>query len=191
VSDESMSNRDIAKALVLCVHGYKSLGHVIQRLRTLANKRFAHREIVVAMDNHGNEIGHTTRQNPEREARVADMAVLMGHLQNKKPEALEDVDVVRTGVTDEQVMSALRAAGLTDVEVRVRDVELNYLLKKSVRDKKPAAPGIELIKPVGTTNVYPAKDQVAAIEAALVSGEISLLTGELKQIEGGSGAEDA
>jgi hypothetical protein len=176
VSDElGISDRDISKALILGEYEHKRTGWFVQKVRALANERFAHREIVVAKDDHGNELGHTTRQNPERKSRVTDMAALMGHLQDENPDALEDVDVVRAGVTDAQVMAVLRAAGLTDVEVRVREVELNFLLKKSVRDKAPAAPGIEVYKPVGTTNVYPAKEQTAAIEAALAAGELSRL----------------
>jgi len=194
VSDEldGMSDRDLSKALVLGEYDYKRRGGVLQKLRAAANKRFAHREVVVAKDDNGNELGHTTRENPERRSRVTDMAALMGHLQDENPDALEDGDIVRAGVTDAQVMAVLRAAGLTDVEVRVREVKLNFLLKKSIRDKAPAAPGIEVYKPVGTTRAYPAKEQVAAIEAALAAGELTRLTDEVtKLIEGTNGTEDA
>jgi hypothetical protein len=182
----NMSNRDLAKAMVALTHAQKRIGPVLSRLRKLANERLASKEVVAAIAADGTVLGNITRTNPAREPFVEDWAVLMAHLQETKPEALYDADVVRTGVTDEQVLAALKAAGLTDTEVRVRDYEMHYLMSKSVQDKKPAAPGIGFVKPPGTTNVYPAKDETEALDAVLTSGEVSLLTGEVaKQIEGG------
>jgi hypothetical protein len=188
VSDElefAMSDADLTKALVTLTYGQKKIGMVVARLRKIANKRWTQREVRVAKDAQGRELGSVTRTNPATEWVVDDPAVLMAHLQDENPDALEDYEFIRSGVTDEQVMAACRAAGLTDTEPRVRDYWLNHLLKKSARDKSPAAPGITSIKPTGTTNVYPSKEEEAAIEAVLSSGEVSLLTGEVKQIEGG------
>lgn len=181
-----MSDRDLAKALVLLTYAHKRIGTVITRLRKDANDRLASKEVVVALSADGTSLGNITRTNPAKEWVVEDEAVLMGHLQTVTPNALEDVDVPRPGLSEEQVTAALKAAGLTDTVVRIRDYELNYLLKKSAQDGAPAAPGIGSVRPPGTTNVYPSKEESAAIEAALTAGEVSLLTGEVtKQIEGG------
>lgn len=180
-----MNNRDLAKALVVLTYAQKRIGAVITRLRKDANERLAPKEVVVAIAADGTSLGSMTRTNPSREWVVEDVAVLMAHLQDKNPDALYDAEFIRKDATDEQVIAACRAAGLTETEVRIHDHELNYLLKKSAQDKAAAAPGIGSVRPVGTTNVYPSKEETAAIEAVLTSGEVSLLTGEvLKQIEG-------
>jgi hypothetical protein len=166
-------------------YAQKRIGTVITRLRKDANERLASKEVVVALAADGTSLGSITRTNPAKEWVVEDESVLMAHLQAETPNALEDVDVPRAGLSEAQVTAALKAAGLTDTVVRIRDYELNYLLKKSVQDGVPAAPGIGSVRPPGTTNVYPSKVESAAIEAALTAGEVSLLTGEVtKLIEG-------
>lgn len=190
---DSMSNRDLAKGLVALTFAQKRIGQTLARLRKLANTRLVAKEVVAAVDAYGNTIGSITRTNPSKEWIVEDLPVLLAHLQGENPDALHDVDVPRAGLSDEQIVAALKAAGLTETEVRIRDYELNHLLKKSAQDKAPAAPGIGCIQPTGTTNVYPSdKDYAAELNAVLTSGEVSLLTGVVtKQIEGTDGAEDA
>lgn len=175
----------MAKALVVLTYAQKRIASVITRLRKDANERLASKEVVVALGTDGTALGSITRTNPGKEWRVDDPAVLMAHLQTANPDALYDAEFIRKDATDQQVYDALRPHGLLETEVRVREHDLNYLLKKSAQDGVPAAPGIGFFRPSGTTNVYPSKEESAAIESALTAGEVSLLTGEVtKQIEG-------
>lgn len=190
---DGMSNRDLAKGLVALTFAQKQIGKALVRLRKLANTRLVAKEVVAAVDVHGNTIGSITRTNPSKEWVIEDLPVLLAHLQDNTPDALYDADVRKPGLSEEQILGALKAAGLTDTEVRIRDYELNYLLQKSASDKAPAAPGIGCIQPSGTTNVYPSdKDHVAELNAVLTSGEVSLLTGEVtKLIEGTDGDQNS
>src|SRR6185503_8133201 len=104
VSDEleALSDSDLTKSLVSLTYAQTKISGVVSRLRRIANTRWSRKEVRVATAADGTELGSVTRTNPRKEWVVEDMSVLMAHLQDAKPDALEDREYIRKGVTDEQ-----------------------------------------------------------------------------------------
>lgn len=129
----------------------------------------------------GELLGHVTRTNPAKSAKVTDEAVLMAHLAEKDPDSLEDVTVI-VG-TEQQVIAVLKvhAPHLLGVEVRIRDWARHASCKLAFeRD----VPGVTVSRPIGTVVIYPSKYKGEHIEALFTAGRVQLDGAVLKAIEG-------
>ena len=183
-----MSNRDLALAMVVLTHAKQQIAAALKECRDKANAELVAKENVAAIAPDGSVLGNITRTSKDPVARVEDLAALMAYLQEEGPESLFDADILRGGVTDEQVFAVLRehAPHLVDSEVRIHEYVLNALLKRATEKGAVPPPGVVVERgKAGTTNVYPAKDQAEAIEALITSGRV-LLDGTVREIEGGA-----
>lgn len=175
--------RDLSLGLVAMSYVHKKVGAALKERREGGITSLIPEERVAAISPFdGSVLGHITRTKKDPVARVADVSALMAHIHETTPEGLEDVDVI--AATDDQVIAVLRehAPHMLDSEVRIKPYALNEALKLALAGKE--VPGVEIDRPLGTVNTYPAKNAGDAIEALVKSGRFGLDGTVSKLIEG-------
>lgn len=181
------SPREIALGMVVTKWAADRITPGIKTLRDTGKESLVPEERVAAISPvDGTILGHVTRTNPKPVASVADEAALMAHVQETAPDQLEDVDYVSG--SDEEVLAALKSTHphLVAQKVRITPHHLNYLLNQAVADKTFRPPGIAVDRPVGTVNIYAAKDVPEAFEAVIKSGAVALDGSVRPALPGGS-----
>lgn len=183
--------RDLSLGMVSMTYVHKKVGTALKERRDTGITSLIPEERVAALSPlDGSVLGHITRTKKDPVAKVVDQAALMAHIHETDPHGLEDVDVVHA--TTDQVIAVLRehAPHLLESEVRIRSYALNEALKLALGGKP--VPGVEVERPLGTVNCYPAKDAGEAIEAVIRSGRVALDGTVTQYIEGVAtdGAQD-
>lgn len=143
--------------------------------RSWAEDTLVEGESIAAVDPvTGETFGHATKAKSTWQAYVGDESLLMAHLQEVDPEALLDVDELAVSV--DEVIAVLKQSHPEMVRQRVviRDQTLNGLIKRSEAEKKPVAPGIEVVRKAGSMRVYPDKDKPDVITGFIRSGAVPL-----------------
>lgn len=174
--------RELALRLVALRYAEQRLKPALEDLRDIGKDEFIPEEKIFAVSPiDGEVLGHVTRTNPSPSAKVVDEAVLMAHLVDRDPDSLEDVTVV-SGTTDE-VIDVLRehAPHLLKTDVRIRSWARSEACSRA---RNEPVPGVTVSRPVGTVNIYPAKDKGPEIEALFTAGRVQLDGVVLKAIEG-------
>lgn len=174
--------RELALRLVALRYAEQRLKPALEDLRDLGKDEFIPEEKIFAVSPiDGTVLGHVTRTNPSKSAKVTDEAQLLAFYAEKDPDALEDVPVI--SATEDEVIEVLRehAPHLLKTDVRIRDWARHAACKLAhERD----VPGVTVSRPVGTVAIYPAKDQGPQIEALFTAGRVQLDGVVLKAIEG-------
>jgi hypothetical protein len=183
--------RDLSLGMVAMTYVHKKVGSALKERRETGVTSLIPEERVAAISPlDGTVLGHITRTKKDPVAKVVDQSALMAHIHETDPEGLEDVDIV--AATSEQVIAVLRehAPQLLESEVRIRPYALNEALKVALGGK--AVPGVEIDRPLGTVNCYPAAGAGDGIEAVIRSGRVALDGTVTKYIEGDAadGAQD-
>ncbi len=175
--------RDLSLGMVAMSYVHKKVGDALKERRQTGITSLIPEERVAAISPlDGSVLGHITRTKKDPVAKVVDEPALMAHIQETDPDGLEDVDVVNA--TSEQVIAVLRkhAPHLLESEVRIRPYALNEALKVALGGA--SVPGVEIDRPLGTVNCYPAAGAGEAIEAVIRSGRVALDGTVTKLIEG-------
>lgn len=118
------------------------------------------------------KLGTVYRTDPDPIWKITDRDALAEHLA-QDPDNLEYVDDIAG--SDTQVIEVLREHAphlLARVE-RVTDTAVQAAVTASIQAGKPAAPGIERVKPRGNLVVRPDKGAHAAIERMVAAGLIT------------------
>lgn len=169
------TEREVALGMVVTKWAADRIVPGIKTLRDTGKNDLIPGESVAAVSPvNGEVLGKVTRTKPKPVASVEDEAALLAYVAETDPEALRDVDVI-TG-SHEKVVEALKESHphLVSQTVKVVDYALNALLKKAEGDKEFRPPGIKVETPVGTVNIYPAKDMDEHFEAVIKSGAVAL-----------------
>lgn len=174
--------RELALRLVALRYAEQRLKPALEELRDLGKDEFIPEEKIFAVSPiDGTALGHVTRTNPAKSAKVTDEAQLLAFYAEEDPDALEDVTVI--SATEAEVIEVLRehAPHLLGVDVRIRDWARSAACKRA---HEGPIPGVTVSRPVGTVAIYPAKDQGPQIEALFTAGRVQLDGAVLKAIEG-------
>jgi hypothetical protein len=179
--------RELALQLVALGYAKQRLLPALEELRDLGKDELIPEEKIFAVSPiDGEVLGHITRTNPSKSAKVTDEAQLMAHLAEKDPDSLEDVTVI-VG-SEQQVIDVLRvhAPHLLGTEVRIRDWARHAACKLA---HEGPIPGVTVSRPVGTVVVYPSKDKGPEIEALFTAGRVQLDGVVVKAIEAATEGE--
>lgn len=179
-------SRELANTLIILDRYMARVSGALKRARSHASSEMLPGERFAARIPGGDKSpGYILRKKDGDDAFVEDEAVLMAHLQDTDPDALEDVDEIdpeKLGVVLAHLKNTLPECVRSSV--RINPTVLTGLLRAANNEPKKAAPGIGFKKVAGTVAVYADKEAVADLDDAIRSGQLSL-DKALLQIEGG------
>lgn len=177
-------SRELANTLLVLDRYMARVSAALKQARAHASSEMLPGERFAARTPGGTSPGYILRKKDSKDAFVEDEAVLMAHLQDTNPDALEDVDEIDPAAID-QVIVLLKAQcpELVRSYVRINRTVLTGLLRAASNDPEHASPGIGFKHVAGTVAVYADKEKVPELDEAIRSGGLSL-DQALLEIEG-------